>query len=77
MILGSLNLSTLVLANPSDKIVLQINYFHFQRHTKDNLRSNKLLYKKYLIVRVLIIHGYGDYWNHVQTYFMYNLYFST
>ena len=44
-----------------------------QRTTQGEM---EILYKKYLIVLVLLIHGYEAYWKHFQTDFMYVLYFS-
>ena len=43
MILVALNLSQLVLADQATKqsYMLEINYFHFQGHTKDNSRSKE------------------------------------
>ena len=36
----------------------------------------KMLHIMHLTVLVLFIYGYGAYWKHFQTYFMYVLYFS-
>ena len=35
-----------------------------------------MLYKKHLIIQVLLIYGYVAYWKYVQAYFVYVLYFS-
>ena len=44
-----------------------------QRSTQGH---TKMLYIMHLTVLVLFIYGYGVYWKHFQTYFMYVLYFS-
>ena len=54
--------------------LLQINYFHFQGHTKDDSRSKKMSFKKLLFALVLLTLSYGTYCKSFQTYIMYATY---
>ena len=64
MILDYLDLSQLVPASKYYKSI--ISTFNVTQTTTQG--QLKMLYKKHLIILILIIHGYVAYWEHFQTY---------